>query len=57
MVGLGKTREAVSSAAARVTAAAENTKTAIITVGGIAIVALVVGLIALVLVAKGRRPA
>lgn len=57
MVGLGKARETVEKAADKITASAELTARAIGAAIGIAIVALLTALAALVLAVRGRAAA
>lgn len=57
MVGLRKARETIDSAASKVTASAELTARAIGAIAGIALVALLVGLAALMVGMRARRMA
>jgi hypothetical protein len=54
-LGLKEAREAVEGTAARFSAAAADTKTAVTVIGVIAGLALVLGVIALIMTAKARK--
>ena len=53
----GRTRETVSAAAGKVLAAADDTRSAILGIAGLAVLALLVGLAALILGMRGRKVA
>lgn len=50
----GRTRETVSAAAGKVLAAADDTRSAILGIAGLAVLALLVGLAALILVRRRK---
>jgi hypothetical protein len=55
MTGLGRTRDTVAAAAARVQAAAADTRNAVTGIGIVAVIALVIGIAALVVAVRGRH--